>query len=60
MVVVYCYTRWCGYCRKMTPLIERAAASKEFEGIMFYKVNVDDVEVPLLLCFSTPVTLPTT
>ena len=43
----------------MAPLVELAAGSKEFENIMFYKVNSEEAEVLLSLSFYTPATLPT-
>jgi len=43
LVVVDCYTEWCGPCKRLTPLLEKLMA--KHEGIKIYKLNIELDEV---------------
>lgn len=35
---------WCGPCRVLSPIFHKASNMKEFEGIDFYDLDIDDEE----------------
>jgi thioredoxin 1 len=42
-VVVDYYAQWCGPCKRFSPLYEKL--SKEWPSVIFYKVDVDVIEL---------------
>lgn len=39
LVVIDCYTSWCGPCKGLAPLLEKAA--DEHTTVKFYKLNIE-------------------
>ena len=42
LVVIDFYADWCMPCRYLSPILEKL--EKEFNGVKFYKLNVDEVQ----------------
>lgn len=44
--VLYFTASWCGPCKKISPIFEKYSNISEYQGVAFYKIDVD--ESPLL------------
>lgn len=43
-VVIDFWATWCGPCRVISPIFEKFADDVSFDGVEFYKVDVDEQE----------------
>lgn len=42
--IVKCSATWCGPCRVLAPIFHKVSEMKDFEGIDFYDLDIDDEE----------------
>lgn len=42
--IIKCSAEWCGPCRVLSPIFHKVSEMKEFEGIDFFDLDIDDDE----------------